>query len=115
MNLGNRARSVVLMVALGFAWASCTFPDVEYDSGSGAGADSACAVPMSCVNEVNTCRNKADALQNSCSMKCSGTCIDCEASYDEALASCVTQCENCSVIEGCMNATESCKALLGAP
>jgi len=107
MSLGRGVRPVVLMLALGFAGAACTFPSVEYDT--------SCAVPTSCEKEVNSCSNKAQALQNMCSMKCAGTCVDCEADYDQAVTACVVQCETCSANNGCENATENCKALLGAP
>ncbi len=101
---------VVLMLSLGFVWASCTFPSVDYEL-----AEAACTAPMSCANEATSCTNKAEAAQTMCSMKCSMSCLTCDTDFDRAMETCVAQCENCSAIDGCMNATESCKALLGAP
>jgi hypothetical protein len=107
MTFDQRMRLAGLLLAMGFACASCTFPSVEYDT--------SCAAPTSCEKDVATCGNKAQAAQNMCSMKCTMSCVDCDEAYDLALASCIAQCETCSAGEGCTNATESCKALLGVP
>lgn len=87
--------------------AACTFPSVEYET--------ACAVPTTCENDVATCGNKALAAQNMCSVKCSMSCVDCDQQFSRSLDICVAQCETCSANAGCMNATESCKALVGTP
>lgn len=103
----RRIRVVGLLLAMGVACLSCTFPSVEYDT--------SCAAPTSCEKDTTLCANKAQAAQNMCSMKCMMSCVDCDDEYDRALASCVAQCESCSASDGCMDATESCKALLGVP
>lgn len=104
--LVSRCRHLLFVIPI-LTLAACTFPSVEYET--------ECAVPMACENEVFACNNKAMAAQNMCSMKCSMTCVDCDAEFSRSLDICVAQCETCSANEGCMNATESCKALLGAP
>ena len=107
MRFGMHVRGVVLMFTLAFAWASCSFPSVEYEP--------ACAAPKQCENEANACAKKAAETQDSCAKKCSTSCQECDTDFDRALGMCVAQCESCSASEGCLNATESCKALLGAP
>lgn len=107
MNLVRRAQWASSMVAMGMALVACTFPSVEYDA--------SCMAPMSCGNEINSCQKKAEAEQNMCSMKCSMSCGACDADFDRAMLSCVAQCESCSAGAGCMDATASCKALLGVP
>jgi hypothetical protein len=107
MSLDRRRRLAGLMLAVGFACFSCTFPSVEYDA--------SCAVPPSCENEIATCGKKATATQNMCSAKCPISCVDCDDEFSRALTSCLSQCESCSASDGCMDATASCKALLGVP
>jgi hypothetical protein len=89
---------------------ACSFPTVVYEETAAS-----CAVPMSCVNDVAACSNKAQATQNMCAMKCSMSCVECESDFDRDLGICVAQCETCSANGGCANATESCKAMLGVP
>lgn len=107
MRLEMHTRRAVLMLMLGLAWASCTFPSVEYES--------ACAAPKPCESDAVSCAKKAEAAQNACSMKCQMSCLQCDTDFDRALDMCVAHCENCSANAGCLNAGESCKALLGAP
>lgn len=90
-----------------FVMAGCTFPTVEYEQ--------VCAVPSVCLNDVDVCRKQAEAQQNMCASKCTTDCATCSTDYDSAIATCVAQCESCSASEGCLNATDSCKALLGVP
>ncbi len=107
MQLEIHLRRAVVILALSFVWASCTFPSVDYET--------ACAAPKSCENEVISCTKKAEAAQNMCSMKCSMSCLECDSDFDKALTTCVAQCENCSASAGCLDATASCKTLLGVP
>lgn len=100
-------RRAVLALALGLAWASCTFPNVEYEG--------TCAVPTSCQNDVTNCSKQADAAQTMCLSKCTTDCGTCDVDMSMSMSICVAECENCSATAGCMNATESCKALLGVP
>lgn len=100
-------RHAALGLALCLAWASCTFPSVEYEP--------TCAVPTSCQNDITSCSKQANAEQMMCLSKCTADCGACDTTLDKAMSVCVAQCENCSASGGCMNATESCKALLGVP
>lgn len=89
---------------------ACTFPTISYEESAAA-----CAVPTACTKDVAACSNKAQATQNTCSMKCSMSCLECDSDFDRDIGICVAQCETCSANGGCVNATDSCKALLGAP
>jgi hypothetical protein len=107
MQLAVGVRQTVLALALALAWASCTFPSVEYEP--------SCAVPTSCENDIASCSKQADAQRTMCLSKCTTDCAACDTDFDAALSMCTAQCENCSENSGCTNATENCKALLGAP
>lgn len=107
MSFEMRVRRVLGVMLLGCTFVACTFPSVEYETG--------CAVPTACENDVGVCTNKAEAAQNMCSMKCTMSCVDCSTDFDRAMTTCVALCETCSANNGCANATESCKALLGVP
>lgn len=104
------SRGLIALLTFGLIGSACGFPTVDYED-----PVVACAMPMACANEVAACNNKAQAEQNMCAMKCSMTCLDCDADFERSLGICVAQCETCSANEGCANATASCKALLGVP
>lgn len=107
MRLDVRVRRAVLVLVWVFGCVSCTFPSVDYET--------SCSAPASCESGATSCSNKAAAEQNKCSMKCTMSCVECETTFEQALSGCVTQCEGCSAKAGCLDATESCKALLGVP
>ncbi len=99
-------RSAITALTL-FVATACTFPSVEYEP--------TCVVPTVCLNDTDVCRKQAETQQNMCLSKCTTDCATCATDIDTALSMCVAQCESCSAGEGCKNATESCKALLGVP
>lgn len=107
MQLEASLGRVALLLTLGFLWASCTFPSVEYET--------VCAVPMACQKDVEACRKQAGMQQMACLSKCTTVCPSCGTDFDQAMNLCVAECEVCSANEGCANATESCKALSGVP
>ncbi len=109
---------VLLLLGL----SACTFPTVDYlEPGE---TDPPCATPPKCVGDVSTCSKQAEAQRGACVSQCGSgptkmgaipDCAGCDAAYDTAMNVCVAQCESCSAAEGCTNATDSCKALLGLP
>jgi hypothetical protein len=107
MQLAGGAHRAFVALTLVLAWASCTFPSVEYEP--------TCAVPASCQNDITNCTKQADGQHTMCLSKCTTDCAACDTDFDAAVSICVAQCENCSANSGCINATDNCKALLGAP
>jgi len=110
------AASCLALLAVG----ACTFPDVDYeDVDPESPMTAACAMPTSCEPEVTSCSKQADSQRGACLSKCSNgqtaDCTACQDSHASAVSVCVAQCESCSAAKGCANATDSCKALLGAP
>ena len=100
-------RRAVLALALGLAWASCTFPNVEYEV--------TCAVPTSCQNDVTNCLKQADAAQTMCWSKCTTDCGTCDVDMSMSMSIWVADCEDCSATAGGRNATGSSTGRLGGP
>jgi hypothetical protein len=94
---------------------ACTFPDVDFADPLAA----ACTMPPACDVEIDTCSKQAETQRGSCLAKCgmgpTADCTACQSEHNSAVSICVAQCESCSSANGCTNATDSCKALLGAP
>jgi hypothetical protein len=121
-----RAPRVLGLAAMAMLVASCTFPSVDYyeepatDGGGGAAPMSGCNVPATCSTEVNTCAKPPRSKLDACDAKCNGImaqpCRDaCQSNYEAAVSVCLSQCQDCSAKYGCLNATQSCRALLGLP
>ncbi|MRG91219.1 hypothetical protein [Polyangium spumosum] len=128
MRKTRRERSPVFclglwLLGLGPGLVACTFPTIDYVEQEVA-AEAPCVTTPKCASDIDTCAKQAEGQRTMCMSQCqkgpvdmglSADCSTCESTHDTALNICVAQCETCSAADGCTNATESCRSLLGLP
>ena len=97
----------VLAAVIAVLVTSCTFPTVTYEEG--------CDVPSNCPgqNFANSGNKARDDLTD-CRASCSGNpeCNKCETDYAAEIDAIRIDCEQCSALNGCSEATESCLNLI---
>ncbi|MDI3285531.1 hypothetical protein [Polyangium sp. 15x6] len=101
---------------------ACTFPAIDYDE-PGEAASIACAATPKCASDVESCSKQAYGDRSMCMSQCGKSgpmnlnpdCNSCESAHETAMNICVAECESCNAADGCPNATDSCRALLGLP
>ncbi|MDC3960758.1 hypothetical protein [Polyangium jinanense] len=103
---------------------ACTFPAIDYVEPGEADIEAvACAATPQCANEVDTCAKQAYGQRSACVSQCEKSgpmslnpdCSSCDSALETNLNICVAKCESCNAADGCSNATDSCRALLGLP
>ena len=120
MRLGTRSRLLAILgvAPILSAIATCTFPDVTYDTRDGGSGGNGCDVTaVQCINQVSSCVMPADTALDKCQMTCGQankpTCAECEQDHAGALDECALACEACVLTRQGCHAAESCQNLVG--